>query len=265
MRNGAVKLKENHTFVICAYGESEFLEACIDSLKNQTIKSKLILYTSTPSDSISKLCQKNNIPVFTGIGGSIGKDWNNALSFVETDYATIAHQDDVYLPTYAEEIMNLFNNNKDGLIAYSAYREWKDGDVIPLNTNLKIKSLMLGTMNIFKGSNFWRRRVMSVGNPICCPAVTYNLKKLVNFSFNEEMKVSLDWLAWYDISGYKGKFLYTKKELMWHRIHDESETSNMISDNTRTKEDVIMFNKFWPKPIANFIMKFYAKSQETNN
>ncbi|MDR2277020.1 MAG: glycosyltransferase family 2 protein, partial [Vagococcus sp.] len=31
-------MKENHTFVICAYGESEFLEACIDSLKNQTIK-----------------------------------------------------------------------------------------------------------------------------------------------------------------------------------------------------------------------------------
>lgn len=264
MRNGAIKLKENHTFVICAYGESEFLEACIDSLKNQTIKSKLILYTSTPSDSISELCQNNDIPVFTAIGGSIGKDWNNALSFVDTDYATIAHQDDVYLPTYAEEIMNLFNNNKDGLIAYSAYREWKDGDVIPLNTNLKIKNLMLGTISLFKKSIFWRKRILAFGSAICCPAVSYNLKLLKNFKFNEEMRVSLDWLAWHDISEYRGKFLYTSNELMWHRIHEESETSNTISDNTRTKEDIIMFNKFWPKPIANFLMRHYIKSQETN-
>ncbi len=37
--------------------------------------------------------------------GGIGKDWNNALSFVETSYATIAHQDDYYEPTYLEAVM----------------------------------------------------------------------------------------------------------------------------------------------------------------
>lgn len=258
-------MKNNHTFVVCAYGESEYLEACIESLRKQTVKSEIILYTSTPLESIKRICKNYNIEMYTGKGGSIGKDWNNALSFVTTKYGTIAHQDDIYLPKYTEEVMKLFEENNNGLIAYSNYREWKDGEVIPLNTNLKIKNLMLRTMNFFKQSNFWRRRVMSVGNPICCPAVTYNLESLKGFLFNEEMKVSLDWLAWYDISGYKGKFLYSKKELMLHRIHDESETTNMISDNTRTKEDIIMFNKFWPKPIANLIMKFYAKSQDTNS
>ncbi|MFI3620570.1 glycosyltransferase family A protein [Vagococcus fluvialis] len=257
-------MNKNHTFVICAYGDSEFLEACIDSLNKQTIKSEIILYTSTPSEKIEKLCQLNNFSMYTAEGGSIGKDWNNALSFVKTKYATIAHQDDVYLPTYTEEIMALFDKNQEGLIAYSAYREWKEGAVIPLNTNLKIKNLMLGTINLAKGTKWIRRRVMALGSPICCPAVTYNLDLLKDFRFNEEMKVSLDWLAWHDISQYKGKFLYTKNELMWHRIHEESETSNTISDNTRTKEDMIMFNKFWPKPIANFLMKYYVKSQETN-
>ena len=29
-------MNSNHTWVICAYGESEYLEACIQSLKNQT-------------------------------------------------------------------------------------------------------------------------------------------------------------------------------------------------------------------------------------
>lgn len=258
-------INNNHTFVICAYGDSPFLADCIESLEEQTLKTKIILYTSTPSKLIEETCANHDIPVFVGQGGSIGKDWNNALSFVQTDYATIAHQDDVYLPEYAATIMDLFKHNEKGLIAYTNYREWKNGDIIAVNTNLKIKNLMLGTMNIFKHSKLWRNRVLSVGSPICCPAVSYNLKKLKNFSFNEEMRVSLDWLAWYEIAKYKGSFLYSKEELMWHRIHEESETSNTISDNTRTKEDIFMFNKFWPKPIANGIMKYYVKSQDSNN
>ena len=31
-------MKDNHTWVICAYGESEYLEACIQSLKKQTLQ-----------------------------------------------------------------------------------------------------------------------------------------------------------------------------------------------------------------------------------
>lgn len=259
-----MKKVNSHTFVICAYGESEYLEDCIKSLNAQTIKTNIILYTSTPSKVIEKICRDYKIPMFTGQGGSIGKDWNNAMSFVTTSYATIAHQDDIYLPKYAETIMDLFVEHPSGLIAYSNYREWKNGEVIPLNTNLKIKNIMLKVMSVSKKSIFWRKRIMSLGSPICCPAVSYNLELLKDFKFNEEMKVSLDWLAWYDISNLKGKFLYDNQELMWHRIHEESETTNMISDNTRTKEDMYMFNKFWPKPIAAFIMKFYVKSQDTN-
>ena len=51
---------------------------------------------------------------------------------------------------------------------------------------------------------------------------------------------------------------------MYHRIHSESETTNAISDNKRTEEDWLMFNKFWPKCIAKVFMKFYINSQESN-
>ena len=86
-------MKDNHTWVICAYGESDYLEACIQSLKNQTLQSQIICYSSTPLDSIKELCKRYDIPFYTKQGGGIGKDWNNAISFVETKYATIAHQD----------------------------------------------------------------------------------------------------------------------------------------------------------------------------
>ena len=63
---------------------------------------------------------------------------------------------------------------------------------------------------------------------------------------------------------YKGKFLYIPKELMQHRIHEESETSNLIENNIRLEEDYIMFKRYWPEPIAKFLMKFYGKAIKTN-
>ena len=169
-------MKNNHTWVICAYGESEFLEACILSLQAQTLQSKIICYSSTPLGSIKQLCQKYGIPFYTKEGGGIGKDWNNALTFVETSYATIAHQDDYYEPTYLEAVMQKIEQSKDILIAYTDYFEEKNGVKIPANTNLKIKTLMLKTLNLMPSSRFWRNRVLAFGNPISCPAVTYNLE-----------------------------------------------------------------------------------------
>ena len=120
-------MKNNHTWVICAYGESEFLEACILSLRAQTIRSKIICYSSTPLDSIRQLCQAYEIPFYTKEGGGIGTDWNNALSFVDSQYATIAHQDDYYEPTYLEAVLQKIEQFKDVLIAYTDYFEEKNG------------------------------------------------------------------------------------------------------------------------------------------
>ena len=60
--------KELHTFVICAYKESEYLEECILSLKNQTIESTIIMETSTPNDYIVDLAKKYEIPLYTNPG-----------------------------------------------------------------------------------------------------------------------------------------------------------------------------------------------------
>ncbi|AGU78147.1 glycosyltransferase family 2 protein [Streptococcus intermedius] len=258
-------MKNNHTWVICAYGESEFLEACILSLRVQTIRSKIICYSSTPLDSIRQLCQTYEIPFYTKEGGGIGKDWNNALSFVDSQYATIAHQDDYYEPTYLEAVLQKIEQSKDVLIAYTDYFEEKNGVKILANKNLKIKTFMLKVLNIMPASHFWRNRVLALGNPISCPAVTYNLARIKEFRFDEKMRVSLDWYAWYKISEYKGRFAFISEKLMCHRIHEESETTKTISDNTRTKEDLYMYQLFWPKWIAKLINRAYIKSQDSNS
>ena len=67
---------DKHTFVICAYKESAFLEECIESLEEQTVTSTIIMVTSTPCDYISNMAQKHGIELYvndgeTGISGNL--------------------------------------------------------------------------------------------------------------------------------------------------------------------------------------------------
>ena len=117
-----MKITNEHTFVICAYKESPYLEKCVQSLLKQTVASKIIIYTSTPNQSIKSIADKYSLELFTKNGGSIGKDWNNAMSFVKTKYMTIAHQDDLYEPEYLENIITSFESRKDTLIVFSERR-----------------------------------------------------------------------------------------------------------------------------------------------
>ena len=52
---------------------------------------------------------------------------------------------------------------------------------------------------------------------------------------------------------------------MKHRIHEESETSNLIENNIRLDEDLLMFKKLWPDWIAKLLMKKYKNAIKTNN
>ncbi|MDQ8759941.1 glycosyltransferase family A protein [Streptococcus ruminantium] len=258
-------MKTNHTFVICAYGDSPYLKECIVSLKNQTVRSEIILYTSTPSKHIEQLCKQYAIPYHTSSGGGIGEDWNYALSFASSRYVTIAHQDDLYKENYAEQVLAEFSRHSNHTIVYSDYAEYRDNQEAPANTNLKIKTLMLQALALFPNWRFWRNRILAFGNAICCPAVTYDMEKLSGFQFETQMRTNLDWYAWYDISThYKGSFGYISEKLMYHRIHQESETSNTIRDNVRTKEDTEMYRLFWPEFMVRILIHFYEKSQESN-
>ena len=119
-------------------------------------------------------------------------------------------------------------------------------------------------LRFFKKSKFIKRRTLSLGNAICCPSVTINKKITGKNPYKTKLKCDLDWDTWDKMSQYKGDFLYIPKELMQHRIHEASETSNLIENNIRLEEDMLMLERYWPKPIAKFIMKFYKKAIKTN-
>lgn len=258
---------EDHTFVVCAYKKSEYLEECIQSLKNQTVMSTIIITTSTPNPFIEELARKYQCQFYVndGIGG-IANDWNFGLQNAKTKLATIAHQDDVYCAEYTERMLEAVNGVKAPLIFFSDYGELRNGERVTNTELLKIKRIMLLPLRI-KGmsSKRWiRRRILSFGSPISCPTVTYCLTNLQRPIFAQHYRGGVDWEAWEKISRQKGDFVYSSQVLMYHRIHDASETSAIIKDSVRTEEDYEMFCKFWPKPIAKIIAQMYRKSQQSN-
>lgn len=111
---------------------------------------------------------------------------------------------------------------------------------------------------------FIRRQILALGNPICCPSVTFAINNLPRPIFAKGFRSNQDWEAWEIFSRLSGEFLYCSKKLIGHRIHPESETSIMIGENLRNKEDYEMFCKFWPFWIARILAKVYAKSEQFN-
>lgn len=259
---------EKHIFALCAYGESPYLEDCIKSLKKQTVLSEIILATATPNEHINGLCKKYNIPIFVNSGEhGITQDWNFAYAHADAEYVTITHQDDIYCEKYAENVIKFLDNAKNPIIFFSDYGELRNGKEVDVNRLLKIKRIMLFPLRLklFRNSRFVRRRILSLGSPICCPSVTFVKRNCPEVVFQHGYRADEDWQAWELLSKRKGAFVYCKDIMMYHRIHEDSETSKILGDNARTKEDLEMFRKFWPLPMAKLLARLYSSSETSNN
>lgn len=260
---------KDHTFVVCAYKESSYLEKCIKSLTMQKEKSNIIMTTSTPNSHIEDLAKRYGIELFVNDKQpGIATDWNFAISMAKTQLVTIAHQDDVYDQDYLSEILKALNKVRKPILAHTAYYEIRNGKRVYSNKLLRIKKLMLLPLvpSLTWNSKFLRRRSLSLGCAICCPSVTFVKERFPEEPFEVGCKADLDWQAWERYSKLKGAFCYIKKPVMGHRVHEESETSNVIGEGQgRTTEDYEMYRKFWPKWIADILIKFYAKGQDSNS
>lgn len=259
--------KSEYTFVICAYGESPYLEECILSLLNQSIAIEIILVTSTPNGRIDALVEKYQLRYYINEGPKgIAGDWNFGYQKATGKIVTIAHQDDIYEPCFAQKNLQEINRARHPLISFADYGEIRNGKRITNNRLLNIKRIMLMPLrlHILQRSRLVRRRILSFGSPICCPSVTYVKENLPETIFESGYRSNVDWQAWEKISRRKGSFVYCTDILMFHRIHLDSATTAIIADNDRTKEDYAMLCKFWPEKIAGMIETLYRNSEKSN-
>lgn len=257
----------SHSFVVCAYGESPYLEECVKSLVNQSASSEIVIATSTPNLLIESVACKYQIPLYSRCGEpGIAADWNFAIGCTSTRYVTIAHQDDVYLSDYSSNAVSMLNRMKKPLLYFSDYGEIRDGRSVERSPLLNAKKWMMLPYRLKRltFTGLVKRLPISFGNPICCPSVTYDVSNLQMPLFESGFRSNLDWDAWERFSRLDGSFVYDSHVRMYHRVHDGSETSACIADNARTLEDLEMLKRFWPKPIAKMINRVYSGAQRFN-
>ena len=196
-------MNEEIMFVICAYKEVHYLEKCVESLLNQTIKCRIIISTSTPNEYIKSVADKYNIPLRINPEkkGNFS-DFCFAYSQADTKYVTLCHQDDEYLPKFAETMLYYMKKEKRPIIAFSNYYDMNNGNIIKGSKLLNVKRKMncLLSLKLFKKSKFIRRRILSIGNPICAPTVTYN-KDVVERPVEDcPLPTCHDWYSWIELA-----------------------------------------------------------------
>lgn len=263
-----MKYTENdHTFVICAYKENPYLENTVHTLLNQSVKSNIILSTSTPNDHIEGICKKYNIPLIVNpVPHLAGDDWNYGYDHADSKLVTIVHQDDLYSKDFLKETLHALNKAKNPLLCFTDYYELKKGKKESNNVLLNIKRIMNSPLSkkTFQSSKWLRKRILGLGDAICCPSVTFVKERLGAAIFDTEYKNSCDYKTWVELAEREGDFVYIPKKLLAHRIYAESATTLNLSENIRQKEDLEILSTLWPRPIAYAINKVYALSEKSN-
>lgn len=262
----SMKRVSSHTFAVCAYKESPYLEECVQSLIGQSLETNILIATSTPCEYIKNIAEKYQIPLYIRDGASdIRDDWNFAYNQAKTEWVTIAHQDDKYDRDYVKELFRTIKQYKNPIAFVTDYMPIKKDVIGPRDINSKIRRFLRKPLKNkrFARTRFWKRAILSLGNSICCPAVTYRKQVLGESFFTSELKYNIDWDTFLKLAEYEGAMAYVEKPLTYYRVHDGATSKEFIVDNRREKDDRIMFQKFWPKWIVNIIMVFYKKAYDT--
>lgn len=257
----------DHTFVVVAYGNSPFLPECLDSLLGQTVQSKICISTSTPSDYLREQARRIGAPLYvTEPDRGIAHDWNFALRQAKTKYITLAHQDDLYAPAYTEKCMAAAKRYDNTLICFTDYTELIGTLERQTNLNLAVKRCILYFFMPFRRikRRFWKTRLLSLGCPVAAPSVCFQLDNLPDFEFSPTFSINMDWDAWSRIALMEGYFVFLPDKLMKHRIHPDSATTRGILAMRRQEEDMLMFGRFWPAPVARILMRCYSLSYHSN-
>lgn len=254
-----------HAFVVPAYGDSPHLRSCLESLACQSRASPIIISTSTPSPVMRAVAYDYGARlVVHGPNQGIGHDWNMALAAVDADWVTLAHQDDIYLPDFGDRTKDAIARSPDAVLVMTGYHELVGGRIRCMTPMLVVKRMLqefafLGRDSI-DGSA--KSRLLVFGCAIPCPSVTLRRDFGSMSFFREDLRVNLDWDAWWRLARQDGLFLRVREILVLHRIHAGSETTGGVRSGIRAAEDLAMFRQMWSRRVANMMARLYSLSYE---
>ncbi|HEY1447925.1 MAG TPA: glycosyltransferase family A protein [Caulobacteraceae bacterium] len=252
--------ENGHAFVVMAYGDSPFLPGCLASLHTQTEPSRIVVATSTPSPFIEASAAAASAPLIVNPGAAgIAADWNFALNATDARFITLAHQDDVYFPQFLKRSLELLAGSAGAAVSFTGYVEIGDGGSrVRSRTSLikhALERMSLGGQTTPSPARM--RAFLSFGNPLPCSSVTLDRSRLGGFAFSGDYRSNLDWDAWLRLLGEGVLFVRTPERLVGRRHNRLTATTALTREGVRRAEDLMIFRRLWPRPIADILALAY--------
>lgn len=232
-----------HTFVILAYNISDDLEECIKSVINQSVKSNIVIATSTPNDYIIDMASEYSLGVMINKAKSNkGRDYNFAIDSFNTELVTIAHQDDLYDRNYTKEILNCYKKNPKATIIFTDNYEIHHDKKIKNSKKLFWKRYYLLPLrfSLFQDKKLFKLRSLRRDKHICTSSITFVKKNISEGLFPTNLKYDNDWQGLIDLAKKDSRFVYLKKKLVGYRVGDKKE------NDIKNKEDAEILKKMYP-------------------
>ena len=253
-------LEPRHAFVVMAHGDSPFLAGCLLSLRSQTRPSRITMTTSTPSAFVRDAARDFACDLIVNPRrAGIASDWNFALRATRARYVTLCHQDDAYFPTFLERSLGHLEEDGEATLCFTGYRQIAD-DGSPTRSLVSMVTHGLEWATLGSDTRPSPRRVgafLSLGNPLPCSSVTFDRSKLGAFRFCDAFQSNLDWDAWLRLTRRGDIFVRDPLKLVGRRRNALTATSRLIAEGVRRREDVQMFRRLWPTPIAEMVASLY--------
>lgn len=259
----------DHTFAIPVYRAAPNLATLVESLRAQAgPRSEILLASSTPSTELKLFAKHYALSLHINPQRvDVAADWNFALTAAQTELVTLAHQDDRFAPSYVAGLSSGLRRHPSALLAFCDYSEHTPLGARRTNINLRIKRALrqraFGARECITDPRD-KLRLLSLGNPICCPSVMFDRSTLADFRFPSGFQTNLDWMAWLDLARRPGGFVYVRECLVSKGVHAGSETTATIANRAREREDRAIFNTLWPQPVAAALATLYRLGYRAN-
>lgn len=223
-----------HTFVILAYKESDDLEECIKSILKQSVKSNIVIVTSTPNDYIMEIASNYSLGVMINeCESNKGNDYNYALNAIDSELVTIAHQDDLYNRNYTKEILKNYKKHPNATILFTDNYQIIGDEKIINNKKLRRERYHLYPLkySFFQNKLFFKFRSVKKNNYICTSSITFVKKKINRDFFPIDLSYDNDWKALIKLAKDNSSFVFIDEKLVGYRIGEKEYNREKVEED----------------------------------
>ena len=229
------------TLVIPCRDAGRHLRALLESLLAQTESdTRLLLVDDASTDGSVALARevaggrleihRNEVPL--GIGGN----WNRCAELVATPYFCLAHQDDVYAPTFVQRMAEALEAAPDAGLAHCRATAIDDAGA-PFHSHAERYKEHFWRHPV-KGDRAAQYRRLWRGNFVCCPSVVYRTAAFRRAGpFRTDLSFALDWEYWFRMLAAGFALVDVDEVLLQYRRHETAATRAATREHWRFAEE----------------------------